>query len=40
VLFSSGYIAGGSVAAILIIFLSLAPGAAPFLEVGRRLPEW
>jgi putative OPT family oligopeptide transporter len=40
VLFSSGYIAGGSVAAILIIFLSLAPGAAPFLDVSRRLPEW
>jgi putative OPT family oligopeptide transporter len=40
VLFSSGYIAGGSVAAILIIFLSLAPGAAPVLEVGQHLPDW
>src|SRR5262245_57076518 len=40
VLFSSGYIAGGSVAAILIIFLSLAPGAAPLLEFGRHLPDW
>jgi putative OPT family oligopeptide transporter len=39
VLFSSGYIAGGSVAAILIIFLSLAPGAASTLEVGQQLPE-
>lgn len=40
VLFSSGYIAGGSVAAILIIFLSLVPGADKFLNVGGRLPEW
>jgi putative OPT family oligopeptide transporter len=40
VLFSSGYIAGGSVAAILIIFLSLVPAAAPYLDASRRLPEW
>ncbi len=39
VLFSSGYIAGGSVAAILIIFVTLIPGAAEFLDVGRQLPE-
>ncbi|RPI84166.1 MAG: peptide transporter, partial [Planctomycetaceae bacterium] len=38
VLFSSGYIAGGSVAAILIIFVSLIPGASAALDLGSRLP--
>ena len=39
VLLSSGYIAGGSVAAILIIFLSLIPGFAGLLDIGSRLGE-
>jgi putative OPT family oligopeptide transporter len=39
VLFSSGYIAGGSVAAILIIFATLIPGASEFLDVGRHLDK-
>lgn len=38
VLFSSGYIAGGSVAAIVIIFVTLIPGASELLDVGRMLP--
>ncbi len=39
VLFSSGYIAGGSVAAILWIFLSLIPGVDQTMNVGSRLPD-
>jgi len=39
VLLSSGYIAGGSVAAILIIFLSLIPGFTGWLDFGSRLGE-
>ncbi|MBS0266629.1 MAG: oligopeptide transporter, OPT family [Planctomycetes bacterium] len=39
VLFSSGYIAGGSVAAILIIFINLIPGVARVLDVGRLFGE-
>ncbi|MFN0056051.1 MAG: OPT family oligopeptide transporter [Planctomycetales bacterium] len=38
VLLSSGYIAGGSVAAILIAFLSLIPGLASRLDLTERLP--
>ncbi|MFO0917237.1 MAG: oligopeptide transporter, OPT family [Planctomycetaceae bacterium] len=38
VLFSSGYIAGGSVAAILWIFLSLIPGVDQTMNFGSRLP--
>jgi hypothetical protein len=39
VLLSSGYIAGGSVAAILIIFLSLIPGFNGLVDFGARLSE-
>jgi putative OPT family oligopeptide transporter len=39
VLFSSGYIDGGSVAAISIIFVSLIPGAMKTLDIGSQLPE-
>jgi len=39
VLLSSGYIAGGSVAAILIIFLTLIPGFSGWLDIGSRLGE-
>jgi hypothetical protein len=38
VLFSSGYIAGGSVAAILIIFVSLIPDAAANMDLSKSLP--
>jgi uncharacterized oligopeptide transporter (OPT) family protein len=38
VLFSSGYIAGGSVAAILIAFIALIPGADKALNFGSHLP--
>ena len=39
VLLSSGYIAGGSVAAILIIFCSLIPGFNGLVDFGARLSE-
>ena len=40
VLFSSGYIAGGSVAAILVIFLSLIPRFEATVNLGGSLPMW
>jgi uncharacterized oligopeptide transporter (OPT) family protein len=40
VLFSSGYIAGGSVAAILIIFVSLIPDATGTMDLSQWLPTW
>jgi uncharacterized oligopeptide transporter (OPT) family protein len=39
VLFASGYIAGGSVAAILLAFLSLMPGFTAAMNLGGRLPS-
>ena len=38
VLLSSGYIAGGSIAGILIAILAIIPGASRQLDLSRRLP--
>src|SRR5262249_34716172 len=40
VLLSSGYIAGGAIAGILIAILAVIPGASGFLDLSRRLPAW
>jgi uncharacterized oligopeptide transporter (OPT) family protein len=41
VLLSSGYIAGGAIAGILIAALAVIPGAATLLDLSRHLPaEW
>jgi hypothetical protein len=38
ILLSSGYIAGGAIAGILIAVLAIAPGASTALDLSRRLP--
>ncbi|MDX2036910.1 MAG: oligopeptide transporter, OPT family [Isosphaeraceae bacterium] len=40
VLLSSGYIAGGAIAGILIAAVAVIPGAAKLLDLSAMLPEW
>ncbi len=40
VLFSSGYIAGGSIAGILIALISLSPGLSEKLDLSAKLGSW